>query len=251
HLLRLAHHHKSLYSLVKVLNVIESWIGDEPLPAERKRKIEQVSQGAARLLEVSVGEQGAVGEEVKALERANQHIAEIIQMQRGVSRPILTANWFRIDEMVTDTLSMIEEALEKRLIELRVEIQPPLEELCLPRNPIIQMLLNLVKNSMESVDEHKLKNPDHQGQIFVQTQQVGQGVQISVRDNGVGVEPERVETIFLFGESSKERGTGFGLHSVATFVNTVGGEIEVQSEGRGRGAIIVVRLPVNMNEQSE
>ncbi|WP_459871669.1 ATP-binding protein [Endothiovibrio diazotrophicus] len=68
-------------------------------------------------------------------------------------------------------------------------------------------------------------------------------LEIRVADNGCGIARERLQEIFLSGSSTKLRQTGMGLHSVANFVLSLGGAIEARSEGVGRGAEVVIRLP--------
>jgi len=120
----------------------------------------------------------------------------------------------------------------------------------LPRNPMIQMLLNLVKNSIESIDERKQTDEQLSGAIQIQVSPDGEAVRLVVKDNGVGIEPERFKEVFKFGESSKERGSGFGLHSVANFVEGVEGRVAVESDGINCGAKVVVRLPQRMADRS-
>jgi signal transduction histidine kinase/ActR/RegA family two-component response regulator len=75
-------------------------------------------------------------------------------------------------------------------------------------------------------------------------------VVIRVRDNGVGIAPDRLEGIFdLFTQvdTALERsltGLGIGLTLVRTLVEMHGGTVEVSSTGIGQGSEFVVRLPI-------
>jgi len=75
-------------------------------------------------------------------------------------------------------------------------------------------------------------------------------VEVSVRDNGIGIPPDRLDGIFdLFVqvETSLERaqgGLGIGLTLVRRLVDMHGGEIRASSEGLGHGARFDVRLPL-------
>jgi signal transduction histidine kinase len=75
-------------------------------------------------------------------------------------------------------------------------------------------------------------------------------VEVSVRDNGIGIPPDRLDGIFdLFVqvETSLERaqgGLGIGLTLVRRLVDMHGGEIRASSEGLGCGARFDVRLPL-------
>jgi signal transduction histidine kinase len=250
HLLKIEQQRKNLLGLVKVFGAVHEWTEAGPLSDAQVEKVDKVLQGAAKILTEVVGEEGSMLDGLGALNRANQHVAEIIQMQRGVSRPVLTASEFSIEQMITDTLSMIEEGIERRGIVVSVDIHSLLKALYLPRNPMIQMLLNLVKNSIESIDERKQTDEQLSGAIQIQVSPDGEAVRLVVKDNGVGIEPERFKEVFKFGESSKERGSGFGLHSVANFVEGVEGRVAVESDGINCGAKVVVRLPQRMADRS-
>ena len=248
HLLKLEHQRKNLLGLVKVFGTVAGWHKGGGPTDEQIGKTHQVLVGADRLLNEVVGESGSVQSGLDAVDRSMHHVAEIIQMQRGVSRPVLTATHFGVQQMIDDTLGMIEESIEKRDIKVEVSVVPPLETLFLPRNPMIQMLLNLVKNSVESIQERKQEEPELSGKIVIHLEQRGDQTELVVIDNGVGVEAERITEIFKFGESSKERGSGFGLHSVANFIKSVEGEIHLESDGINQGARMVVCLPADMEE---
>ena len=68
-------------------------------------------------------------------------------------------------------------------------------------------------------------------------------VRLTVTDDGIGVEAAHLPEVFRFGFSTKARGSGFGLHAVALFVQEAGGHIALQSAGRGQGAALLLELP--------
>jgi signal transduction histidine kinase len=77
---------------------------------------------------------------------------------------------------------------------------------------------------------------------------------ITVEDEGEGISPEFLPHIFneLEQEEKGKRagGLGLGLHIVKTIVDMHGGTVEAHSEGAGRGATFVVKLPVNLPRSS-
>ena len=70
---------------------------------------------------------------------------------------------------------------------------------------------------------------------------------LEVSDHGVGIPPDRIESIFNPFFTTKPDGTGLGLAIVAKIVDEHGGKINVQSIP-GEGAVFTVTLP--MNEQA-
>jgi signal transduction histidine kinase len=86
-----------------------------------------------------------------------------------------------------------------------------------------------------------------EGVIEIRVEQARQEdhLRLTVEDNGCGIEASRLTTIFQRGESSKKSGSGFGLHSVATFVQSLNGSIRAESEGEGLGSAIIIEMPIN------
>jgi two-component system sensor histidine kinase AtoS len=78
----------------------------------------------------------------------------------------------------------------------------------------------------------------------VKTERLGrEWVQISVRDEGVGIRPEDLDKIFRLYYTTKPDGNGIGLSLVYRIVQLHDGAIEAESEP-GRGTTMLVRLPV-------
>lgn len=75
-------------------------------------------------------------------------------------------------------------------------------------------------------------------------------VQIAVRDNGIGIEPEMASRVFeLFVQAPRARqqatsGLGVGLTLARRLVEMLGGRLELRSEGIGRGSEFIVFLPL-------
>jgi GAF domain-containing protein len=82
------------------------------------------------------------------------------------------------------------------------------------------------------------------------------GVQIEVRDTGIGIPAEKLNKVFgLFYQVPEHkthtvRGTGIGLNLSKKFIELHGGWIDVESQ-EGKGSIFRVNLPINPAEQKE
>jgi PAS domain S-box-containing protein len=107
---------------------------------------------------------------------------------------------------------------------------------------LAQVFGNLLNNSA------KYTGPG--GTIQVQTERHGDEAVVTVEDNGSGIPPEKLESIFeMFTQvdQSLERrqgGLGIGLTLVRRLVQMHGGSVEASSDGDGQGSRFVVRLPV-------
>jgi signal transduction histidine kinase len=110
------------------------------------------------------------------------------------------------------------------------------------RARLAQVFANLLANSA--------KYTERGGRIVLTVEQQGSDVVVRVEDNGIGIPPDKLSTIFeMFTQvdPSLERsqgGLGIGLNLVRGLVEMHGGRVEAHSDGPGRGSAFVVRLPV-------
>lgn len=131
---------------------------------------------------------------------------------------------------------------------LTVEI--PEEPLVLDADPVRlgQVVSNLLANAA------KYTQPG--GQIWLTVQRQQQTVTISVRDTGVGMEPELLPYVFdLFRQSERsidrsQGGLGIGLTVVKNLVELHGGSVAARSEGTGQGSEFIIQLPSKLSEPS-
>ncbi len=106
-----------------------------------------------------------------------------------------------------------------------------------------QIVGNLFNNAIEAIAAHGAKP----GRIDVAFDvDASQGVcEIRIRDNGEGFAPELSKRLFERGYSTRPaRSGGLGLHWCANSINAMKGSLALESEGPGRGAVAVLRLPL-------
>jgi PAS domain S-box-containing protein len=123
-------------------------------------------------------------------------------------------------------------------------------ELSLPSEPLDvdgdqtrleQVLVNLISNSV--------KYTERGGRIEVELGRSGGEAVLRVRDDGAGISEEMLPRVFdLFAQAGRgldraASGLGIGLTVVRRLIELHGGRVEAHSEGVGRGAEFVVRLP--------
>jgi two-component system NtrC family sensor kinase len=73
-------------------------------------------------------------------------------------------------------------------------------------------------------------------------------VRFEVTDTGGGIEAEILPRLFAQGFTTRQAGHGFGLHSAAISAKNLGGAVQAQSEGKGRGATFILDLPLTLVE---
>ena len=108
---------------------------------------------------------------------------------------------------------------------------------------IKQVVLNLLTNALDSLDA--------EGSVRVELAARGNIAEMTVIDNGCGMEPEVLKHIFepFFTRRRGGQGTGLGLSISYRIVSDHGGTIEGYSAGAEKGATFRVRLPLNQSQQ--
>ncbi len=183
---------------------------------------------------------------IQRMRNGVEHVDEIIKTYRNVSKMESRPTRFNLKGVIDDALCLIEDPIDQQGTVLTIDC-PASINLVLHRNPLIQMLLNLMKNSVEAITERLRHEPGHQGRIEVKVHEVDEGfIEINVSDNGCGMESSRQQQIFNQGFTTKNYGSGLGLHSVGNFVNSLGGVIHFSSEGKNQGATMQIRLPLDV-----
>jgi signal transduction histidine kinase len=177
--------------------------------------------------------------QVAHLVRLVDDLLEVSRITRGVidvhREPLELAPLVR--SAVDTTRPMLESAAH----ELRLD---------LPREPIViagdavrltQVFANLLTNAA--------KYTNHGGRIEVSVRHTGRFATISVRDNGIGIPREHLDSVFeMFMQVDRssraaQGGLGIGLTLVRSLVAMHGGSVEARSAGRGKGSEFVVTLP--------
>jgi PAS domain S-box-containing protein len=107
---------------------------------------------------------------------------------------------------------------------------------------LVQVVSNLLNNAARYTPEG--------GRIVVSLAREGADAVLRVRDNGIGIDPKDLDAVFdLFVQGhdqarARGAGLGLGLSLVKKLVELHGGTVAARSEGEGRGAEFIVRLPL-------
>lgn len=145
-------------------------------------------------------------------------------------------------------------ALSVKIEEAGAEIVRPVEPLPVvwgDDDELVRLFQNLIGNAV------KYRDPDRQPLIALDAQRLDRGWEISVRDNGIGMEPQYFDRIFQIFQRLHRRGeyegTGIGLAICKKVVEHHGGTISVESV-LGEGSVFRVVLPPppqgNLNSSS-
>ncbi|MEI6680358.1 MAG: HAMP domain-containing sensor histidine kinase [Mariniphaga sp.] len=111
------------------------------------------------------------------------------------------------------------------------------------------VIRNLINNAIKYTNEN--------GQIIIMAQSIGDEIEITVQDNGIGMESEYAKKLFIRNLDRKikqgtkgESGTGLGLILCKEFIERHHGEIWVESEP-GKGSAFKFNLPISQPKQNQ
>ncbi|RYF41394.1 MAG: response regulator, partial [Comamonadaceae bacterium] len=180
-----------------------------------------------------------VDRQVMHLTRLVDDLLDVARITTG--KVVLQSQRTTLRSVLTHALEIASSAIQDRRHRLTV-IQPEEEHpMDADHARVVQSLANLLGNAA------KFTPPG--GEIVVTATVDGPLAQFRVRDNGKGLAPKSLETIFeLFAQAptpgEPASGLGIGLNLARQFAQMHGGTIEASSEGLGRGSTFVLSLPV-------
>jgi signal transduction histidine kinase len=185
--------------------------------------------------------------EMDNLSRNLDHVTEIVALQQNYAQVLGVTETLQPSELVEDALRMNLGAFERHHITIIREFSevPPVT---VDKHKVLQIFINLMRNAKYAMDE--LNPPEKR--LTVSIAATGNGrVAVSVRDNGIGIPPDKLPYIFKRGFTTKRDGHGFGLYSGALAAMEMDGELRGTSEGTGKGATFCLELPVARGQTND
>ncbi len=107
---------------------------------------------------------------------------------------------------------------------------------------ISRVIFNLIKNSIESIQEKALKIGDFNKKISIEIKRINNYIAINIFDNGIGFSKKVTRETIKPYYTTKKKGTGLGLSIVNKVINDHNGTIEFKSDSIGTN--IIINLPI-------
>ncbi len=146
----------------------------------------------------------------------------------------------QISELIKRILRLVENDLNKHQIEFATQFQENLPAVMINENEIVELLLNLIHNAIDSMPTGgKLTIV---GVVQPKAESGKSMVELQISDSGDGIAPELQDKVFDRYFTTKESGTGLGLAICERIVMAHNGSIELDSR-IGEGTTIRIRLP--------
>lgn len=145
------------------------------------------------------------------------------------------------NEMIKDVYKLAEIEAHIRHIVIALKQSKSLPPILCDPIQIQQVVLNLLRNGMESMRSTNFRNGN---QIVLSTEKQGNGVKISVIDSGKGITNSAAKQLFQPFSSTKDTGMGLGLSISQSLVNAHNGELEYFNNAK-TGATFYFTLPTS------
>lgn len=171
-------------------------------------------------------------------ERIHHTIRDLLDFSRSTpgegARPMGSAD---LGEVISDTVKLIDRQTRFQDIEITLELEEDLPRVRGDHERLRQLLLNLLFNAADALGGR--------GEIQVRATNDGATVQLTVADDGPGIQVDILDQVFdpFVTTKASGQGTGLGLSVCHTIVERLGGSIEASNRAGG-GAAFAVRLPV-------
>lgn len=153
---------------------------------------------------------------------------------------------FSLNDGITQVLNLLRYQLEKNEIIINLELDKSLPEIEGSQQQIEQIIINLILNSRDALElSDKVKKA-----ITIITAYQEDEVLLIIKDNGIGIEENRLSEIFHPFHTTKEaeKGTGLGLSVSFGIANAHGGTLQVSSTVN-IGSTFTLRLPLQRSHE--
>ena len=234
-------------NLCKGLAILEEHAQDLASFLTTDERGQRLPSYLAKLAPVLTEEQTIIAKEMVSLTRNIEHIVHVVQMQQSHAKEVILREEVDPTALMEHALRINQEAVDQAGVKI-VRDFGHVPILLLDQHRVLQILINLVSNSVSAIKDHNAS--DKQLTLTISeippadsssggTPRVG----FQVIDNGAGIAPENLTKIFTYGFTTRKEGHGFGLHSAANAAREMGGSLTASSAGPGQGATFTLELP--------
>ncbi len=169
---------------------------------------------------------------LKELERAETIVSDFLTFSKPQSEHMVFSD-FKNDVKYVENI--MQPYAKMNQVEILVRLTNTLKT-TYDENQMQQCLINLVKNGIESMQEHG-------GMLYVDVSEHKKNILIKIQDSGSGMTREGISQMGKPYYSTKQEGTGLGMFMVYSTIRNVKGEIKVKSTV-GKGTTFLLYIPV-------
>jgi signal transduction histidine kinase len=224
------------------------------IQAERKHAMAELARGVAHdvnnalaavlpLVQQMRAELAAGQVEVPSFAEDLRQIEGSIQISRRIFGGMLNfargavhgTGHAEVKPAIDNTRAILKDGLQRRGIEVVVEVEPRLPLISGSQGDLEQLFLNLLSNSRDAMPQG--------GRLLITARQAEQAIELVVEDTGAGIPPEHLSKVFEPFFSTKPQGNGLGLSICRSIVWQMQGKMAIRSTP-GEGTRVTVTLPI-------
>ena len=178
--------------------------------------------------------------EADRLQRIVSDLQELSKVESDAAPLEIGAH--NISSLIESTAERLKPQFQEKDVSLTVDLPADLPAALIDEDRLAQVLINIIGNALQYTPEN--------GDVVVRARQSGKYIEVSVIDDGIGIEAEHLEHIFArFYRVDKSRsrsrgGSGIGLTIAKRIVEAHGGKIWVESAGLGKGSAFSFTIPI-------
>jgi signal transduction histidine kinase len=186
-----------------------------------------------------------ISRQLTSLTRLVDDLLDVSRITRGKIN--LTRQVVELEALISRAVETVHPLLDEHGHQLTLELPEPNVKVFGDPTRLTQVIANVLGNAAKYTDKG--------GQVSLAAAVRGAHVEIRIRDNGIGIRADLLPHVFeLFTQLDRndgrtQGGLGIGLALVQRLVQMHGGEVAAISEGPGKGAEFVIRLPLLREEQ--
>lgn len=185
--------------------------------------------------------------------RESQRIHKIVQKMRALTRARDGVKIHSLGEIAQDAVKIMMDLAEHHQIEIELDLATGDDRVAVDRDELIQCFTNLIRNSIQAIEERRRNGSTEKGRIRVSTEISNGQVLVEIEDNGSGISAENAAKLFeiQFTTKQAEEGTGLGLTITRRFIRDFGGDIVLKRSAPGEGCVFLIHLPLMADEVNE
>ena len=183
-----------------------------------------------------------IDDNIQRLKKTIQSILDLSVLESG--RVAYQKENLDLEELINQVTAGLKLLAEKKNLSLTTRIPDKLPEVLGDRQEITMLISNLIDNAIKYSES---------GEIVVSALRRPKQIEISVKDQGIGLSTPKgsYDKVFdrFFQERPSSDGSGVGLAICKKIVEAHGGKIWVESEGKGKGTTFKFTLSSDIKEQ--
>jgi len=171
------------------------------------------------------------------IDKAYRDISNILELYAlEEDKPVKLKGSISLKKALDEVVLGIKDIVEYKKLKLITDIPKEADGILINEKEIHMLLFNILDNAVKFTDK---------GHISVSAKPAGEMVEITVEDTGCGIPDEEKDKVFdkFYQRSAAVSGVGLGLSICKEIAQRYNAKIKVVSEGKGKGARVIISLP--------